>query len=79
MPIIRCPICNQKITPEHYRHSPFSPFCSERCKMIDLGNWLDQRYTVPVEQPDQDDLDPAQGSQSNPPEAPDRNSTGPTD
>jgi endogenous inhibitor of DNA gyrase (YacG/DUF329 family) len=25
----------------------FRPFCSERCKMIDLGNWLGERYRIP--------------------------------
>jgi len=24
------------------------PFCSERCKLLDLGNWIDERYRVPV-------------------------------
>ena len=70
MPIIRCPICNQKITPEHYRHSPFSPFCSERCKMIDLGNWLDQRYTVPTKEADQDHPGDTDANQTGPPESP---------
>jgi endogenous inhibitor of DNA gyrase (YacG/DUF329 family) len=39
------------------------PFCSERCKLIDLGRWLDGAYQVPVEQPgeldgEQPDEDP---------------------
>ncbi len=29
------------------------PFCSERCRQIDLGRWLDERYTIPL--PDMDD------------------------
>ena len=24
------------------------PFCSERCRLLDLGNWLDERYVVPT-------------------------------
>jgi len=28
--------------------NPFRPFCSERCKLIDLGAWADERYRVPV-------------------------------
>ena len=28
----------------------FRPFCSERCKMIDLGAWATESYRVPVEQ-----------------------------
>jgi hypothetical protein len=27
--------------------TPTAPFCSERCKIIDLSRWLDERYTVP--------------------------------
>ena len=27
--------------------NPWRPFCSERCKMIDLGNWASERYSVP--------------------------------
>jgi uncharacterized protein len=31
------------------------PFCSERCKLIDLGRWLEERYGLPLE-PDDDRL-----------------------
>ena len=31
----------------------FFPFCSERCKLVDLGNWLGEAYRVPAE-PDGD-------------------------
>ncbi len=30
------------------------PFCSERCRMVDLGRWLDQRYGMPVESGDEE-------------------------
>ena len=26
---------------------PFMPFCSERCKLIDLGNWASEKYVIP--------------------------------
>ena len=29
------------------RDNPFRPFCSERCKLIDFGNWADGNYRVP--------------------------------
>ena len=38
-----CPICKKKIE----TGGPFVPFCSERCKLIDLGNWASERYSVP--------------------------------
>lgn len=43
---ISCPICNRKFDPETSRAMPF---CSERCRQIDLGHWLGEQYSVPVE------------------------------
>ena len=37
-----CPICKKPPT------KPFTPFCSERCKMVDLNKWFTGSYTVPV-------------------------------
>jgi endogenous inhibitor of DNA gyrase (YacG/DUF329 family) len=44
MPDPSCPICHRPLPPG----APTSthPFCSPRCKMVDLGNWLDDRYVV---------------------------------
>jgi len=42
---MRCPICQQSVT---WEGNPFRPFCSERCKLIDLDNWLEERYRVPL-------------------------------
>jgi endogenous inhibitor of DNA gyrase (YacG/DUF329 family) len=30
----------------------FRPFCSERCKLVDLGNWLGERYRIPGQTPE---------------------------
>lgn len=32
--------------------NPWRPFCSERCKLIDLGEWATGNYRIPVEEPD---------------------------
>lgn len=40
---IKCPIC-RKIA--KWEGNPFKPFCSERCKLIDLGEWLTERYSI---------------------------------
>ncbi len=40
-----CPICMQSVP---WEGNPFRPFCSERCKLIDLDNWLEERYRVPA-------------------------------
>jgi endogenous inhibitor of DNA gyrase (YacG/DUF329 family) len=45
---IRCPVCD---TPFDPTRSPAVPFCSDRCKQIDLGRWLDERYGMPYENP----------------------------
>jgi len=42
----QCPICGQSFDPDQ---STALPFCSDRCKMIDLGRWLDEQYGIPVE------------------------------
>lgn len=39
----RCPICRKIIK---WKGNPFRPFCSERCKLIDLGEWLSERYKI---------------------------------
>ncbi len=44
---VRCPIC--KKTFEYY-DSKDRPFCSDRCRLIDLGTWLNEGYRVPVDE-----------------------------
>ena len=46
MPIVKCPHCGKE---KEYRGNEFRPFCSERCKLIDFGNWADENYCVPAE------------------------------
>ncbi|WPU64619.1 DNA gyrase inhibitor YacG [Peredibacter starrii] len=43
---VTCPNCKKKF---NYYSSEFRPFCSEKCRLIDLGQWLTESYTVPVE------------------------------
>jgi len=40
---MRCPICKKEIVREG---NLYVPFCSERCKLIDLDNWLSERYRI---------------------------------
>jgi hypothetical protein len=63
MPVpLVCRICRRVIegTKEELR---YGPFCSERCRSIDLGNWLDASYkiTAPVEDEDLDEGPPTEG------------------
>ena len=50
---VRCPNC--RVQHEYQVQSPFRPFCSERCRLIDLGAWSQESYKIPVENYVQDD------------------------
>ena len=43
---LTCPVCRQKVILEE---TTAMPFCSERCRNIDLGRWLEEEIGVPVE------------------------------
>ena len=45
--LIRCPICKKPVSLD----DPNMPFCSERCRIIDLGNWASEKYVIstPIE------------------------------
>ena len=59
-PVVKCPTCGQPVV--WNEASKFRPFCSERCKMIDLGAWASDRYVVPS--------GPAEDTEAAPPTAP---------
>ncbi|MDN3514798.1 MAG: DNA gyrase inhibitor YacG [Candidatus Brocadia sp.] len=46
MPRINCPNCKKVFVYRKIQDIPHFPFCSERCKLIDLGAWLDERYCI---------------------------------
>ncbi|QIL69883.1 DNA gyrase inhibitor YacG [Diaphorobacter sp. HDW4B] len=51
---VKCPTCGGDSL-----YSPanrFRPFCSERCKMIDLGAWGNEDFRVPAEAPPEDNI-----------------------
>jgi len=43
---VNCPTCNKKV--EWTTENSYRPFCSERCKQIDLGAWAEEKYTIPA-------------------------------
>ena len=49
MPLVRCPVCE---TTFESNDSTAMPFCSPRCRRIDLGRWLDESYSLPFESED---------------------------
>jgi uncharacterized protein len=42
---LRCPTCQRAI--EWSDQFPYRPFCSERCRLIDLGAWLSEKHAIP--------------------------------
>ncbi|OQY17275.1 MAG: DNA gyrase inhibitor YacG [Desulfobacteraceae bacterium 4572_35.1] len=40
---VKCPMCAASCD---WEGNPWRPFCSERCRMIDLGAWIDEDYKV---------------------------------
>lgn len=43
---IPCPQCRKSAS---WQDNPHRPFCSERCRLVDLGHWADENYRIPVE------------------------------
>ena len=41
---VNCPRCGESTA---YQGNPWRPFCSERCKLIDLGRWAEGKYVIP--------------------------------
>jgi uncharacterized protein len=44
LPNNRCPNCQK---PGPWLEGPFAPFCSRRCRLIDLGKWLGEEHRIP--------------------------------
>ena len=44
---MRCPRCGKEFECRGPASHKSFPFCSSRCQMIDLGNWLSERYVIP--------------------------------
>ncbi len=43
---MNCPICQKPSSPK--AANPAYPFCTERCRAVDLGKWLGEEYRVPA-------------------------------
>jgi endogenous inhibitor of DNA gyrase (YacG/DUF329 family) len=52
---MQCPICKREVEEPKPDERSYFPFCSERCKLVDLGRWLDGRYQIPVADDDVDE------------------------
>lgn len=53
--VVSCPVCRSACA---WENNLFRPFCSERCQLVDLGNWADDKYRIagdPVAGDDEED------------------------
>ncbi|HLG21536.1 MAG TPA: DNA gyrase inhibitor YacG [Candidatus Manganitrophaceae bacterium] len=76
---ISCPICQKKV---EWKGNPFRPFCSERCKLTDLGQWATDSYRIPAseekegeEAPDQEE-EKGEGAEEAPNQTSNKNGNG---
>ena len=46
--IVKCPGCQAAV--EWCKDSPFRPFCSKRCRLIDLGDWASEKHAIAGEE-----------------------------
>jgi len=52
MPTFRCPTCETQFDPTTSRALPF---CSDRCRQIDLGRWLREKHSIPTLRSEEDE------------------------
>jgi endogenous inhibitor of DNA gyrase (YacG/DUF329 family) len=52
---VRCPICKKEV----HADDPNAPFCSDRCRIIDLGNWASEKYVIstPVSKREEEEVE----------------------
>jgi endogenous inhibitor of DNA gyrase (YacG/DUF329 family) len=55
--VILCKVCRKAAEPRS--RNPSFPFCSDRCRRIDLGRWFGEEYRVPDRPADGDELPPS--------------------
>jgi endogenous inhibitor of DNA gyrase (YacG/DUF329 family) len=60
--VVRCPTCDRSV--EWTESSPWRPFCSERCKLIDLGAWASEQRSIPDGTAEAEDKPKTEGEES---------------
>jgi endogenous inhibitor of DNA gyrase (YacG/DUF329 family) len=53
----RCPICSRGYQIAAIGDLPSFPFCSDRCRLIDLGRWIDGAYALPIGKSDENETE----------------------
>ena len=54
--IVKCPTCRRDV--EWSEGSQYRPFCSDRCRLVDMGAWLTEQHRIPDEAAAEDHLHP---------------------
>ncbi|MDA0836554.1 MAG: DNA gyrase inhibitor YacG [Planctomycetota bacterium] len=44
--VVDCPICSREICFKRFTDAPYFPFCSRKCKLVDLGRWFNEEYSL---------------------------------
>ena len=60
--VVTCPQCGAGVAWDPA--NPFRPFCSERCRMIDLGAWATESYRIPIQEDNDAPEDDDQGARN---------------
>jgi uncharacterized protein len=55
---VKCPVCRKEA---EWEGNPYRPFCSERCKNIDLASWASGEYRIAGDRKDEDEGDNGSG------------------
>ena len=50
---VACPTCGKPVVRRRPQEAPFFPFCSERCRLLDLGKWLNAEHRISEDSPDE--------------------------
>ena len=58
---VKCPTCRRPV--QWSEESVYRPFCSDRCRLIDLGAWFGEQHRIPDESPAAGDDRPAESSE----------------
>jgi endogenous inhibitor of DNA gyrase (YacG/DUF329 family) len=60
---LKCPTCKQDVLPR--ARNPAFPFCSQRCREVDLGRWLGEEFRIPASAAEDEDGEVALGQPQN--------------
>lgn len=63
-PTVACPVCGKNAV--YSADNPFRPFCSERCRLTDLGAWAAEAYRIPEVRPADDEGEPDENETQKP-------------